>query len=51
MTSPWVMEKRIGSMLAWEKSEIFLPAHFNGALCHRYRVAKVQAMENQGVEA
>jgi ribose 5-phosphate isomerase B len=41
--------KVIGSALAWELTETFLSARFSGAPRHRRRVAKVQALENQGV--
>jgi ribose 5-phosphate isomerase B len=39
----------IGASLAWELLETFLDARFSGALRHRRRVAKVQALENQKV--
>ncbi len=41
--------KVIGSALAWELVETFLAAHFSGAVRHRRRVAKVQALEGRGV--
>lgn len=42
--------KVIGPALAWELIETFLAAHFSGAVRHRCRVAKVQALENQNYE-
>jgi RpiB/LacA/LacB family sugar-phosphate isomerase len=41
--------KVIGSALAWELVETFLAARFSGAERHQRRMAKVQALENQGV--
>jgi len=41
--------KVIGPALAWEPIETLLAAHFSGAVRHRRRVAKVQALENQEV--
>ena len=34
----------IGSALAWELIQTFLAAHFSGALRHKRRLAKVQAL-------
>ena len=42
--------KVIGSALARELIETFLAAHFSGAVRHRRRVAKVQALEHQTLE-
>ena len=42
--------KVIGSELAWELVETFLAARFSGAERHLRRMAKVQAIENQGVD-
>jgi ribose 5-phosphate isomerase B len=39
--------KVIGSALARELVETFLTARFSGAVRHRRRVAKVQALEEQ----
>jgi transaldolase len=36
--------KVIGSALAWELIQTFLAAHFSGALRHKRRQAKVQAL-------
>ena len=36
--------KVIGSALAWELIQTFLAAHFSGALRHKRRLAKVQAL-------
>ena len=41
--------KVIGSSLAWELIETFLTARFSGAERHGRRIAKMQAIENQGV--
>jgi ribose 5-phosphate isomerase B len=41
--------KVVGSALAWELVETFLAARFSGAERHQRRIAKVQALENQGV--
>jgi ribose 5-phosphate isomerase B len=40
--------KVIGSALAWELIETFLAARFSGAERHQRRLAKVQALENEG---
>ena len=40
----------IGRALACELIEMFLSARFSGAARHRRRIAKVQALEHQGVE-
>jgi ribose 5-phosphate isomerase B len=41
--------KVIGSALALELIEIFLSAHFSGAVRHRRRLAKVQALESRKI--
>ena len=41
--------KVIGAALAWELIETFLTARFSAAPRHQRRLAKVQALENQGV--
>ena len=41
--------KVIGSALALELIKTFLSARFSGALRHRRRLAKVQALENQKI--
>ena len=41
--------KVIGSALAWELIVTFLAARFSGALRHRRRLAKVQAIGSQNV--
>jgi ribose 5-phosphate isomerase B len=41
--------KVIGPALAWELIETFLAAHFSGALRHKRRLAKVEALVNQEV--
>ena len=43
--------KVIGSALAWELIETFLAARFSGAPRHKRRLAKVQTLVNQEVEA
>jgi ribose 5-phosphate isomerase B len=44
-------ERVIGPALAWELIETFLAARFSGALRHKRRLAKVQALENQQVRS